>query len=245
MFQPASLKGQSPTPIDERIRHKSLIIYIFVILLSFVPCSIFAYLYIRILWKNGYYLAFFLLLPLNIFLFIYILQFSAIFISKLFLIIVNLIHNPKEGTFDRSIKDKEYFYWNLRNAIKKWPLFIIATNPFPWFKNRFTLRFFGVTIGRNCICDNAWISSELVRIGKNVIIGMGTVILTFGIEQDKFILKTIEIGDNVEIGAKCVILPGTKIKSNTKLSAHSYTNYNSILEENKIYEGHPAQIKKV
>ena len=30
MFQPASLKGDSPTPIDERIRKKYLIIYVLI-----------------------------------------------------------------------------------------------------------------------------------------------------------------------------------------------------------------------
>jgi acetyltransferase-like isoleucine patch superfamily enzyme len=174
---------------------------------------------------------------------IYIFHFSAIFISILFLKIVNLIHNPKEGTFKRDIYDKDYFYWNLRNLIKKWPLFLTASNPLPWFKYRFTLKFFGVKIGKNCICDNCWISSEFVSIGKNVILGMASTILTFGIEQDNLILKKIIIEDECLIGAKCVILPGTFIKKKTKLSAHSYTEYDQILEENSIYMGHPAKLR--
>lgn len=117
-----------------------------------------------------------------------------------------------------------------------------ASNPFPWFKNRFTLRFFGVKIGKKTICDNSWISSEFVSIGKNVIIGMNSSVLSFGIEQDKFILKKVEIENNVIIGAKCVLLPGTHIKQNASLSAHSYTKHNAILKENIIYKGHPAKI---
>jgi carbonic anhydrase/acetyltransferase-like protein (isoleucine patch superfamily) len=158
--------------------------------------------------------------------------------------VVNLIHLPKEGIFKRDITDKDYYYWNIRNIIKKWPLFINASNPFPWLKNRFTLRFFGIKIGKNTICDNCWISSEFVKIGENVIIGMNSTIFSFGIEQDKLILKSIVIEDNVLIGAKCVLLPGTIVKKGAKISAHSYTNYNSILEENLIYSGHPAKLKK-
>jgi acetyltransferase-like isoleucine patch superfamily enzyme len=183
-------------------------------------------------------------LPINIIIAIYILHFSAILFSLLFLTIINLIHKPKEGIFQRNIHDKDYFFWNLRNLIKKWPLFIIASNPFPWFKYRFTLRFFGVKIGENCICDNSWISSEFISIGKNVIIGMASTLLTFGIEQNKFIIKKIIIEDNCIIGAKCVLLPGTVIKRNTKLSAHSYTNYDQLLEQNLLYMGHPAKINK-
>jgi acetyltransferase-like isoleucine patch superfamily enzyme len=67
--------------------------------------------------------------------------------------------------------------------------------------------------------------------------------ITFGIEQDHFILKKIIVEDDVLIGAKCVLLPGTLIKKNAKLSAHSYTNYDDVLEENLIYSGHPAKLK--
>ncbi len=245
MFQPASLKGDSPTPIDERLRNKYLFIYFIIIILSVIPGILFEYSYLGFFWKKGVYLLFFFLLPFNIIILIYLLQLSAILISVLFLTIVKLIYPPKEGIFSRSIRDKDYFYWNLRNIIKKWPLFINGSNPFPWFKNRFTLRFFGVKIGKNGIYDNSWISSEFVSIGKNVIIGMNSTLLSFGIEQDKFILKKIIVEDEALIGAKCVLLPGTHIKRNTKLSAHSYTNFNDILEENSIYMGHPAKLKEI
>ncbi|TFG26933.1 MAG: hypothetical protein EU532_08620 [Promethearchaeota archaeon] len=244
MFQPASLKGGSPTPIDEAIRDKYLIIYISIILLSFIPCSLFEYFFILYFLTEGNFWLLILLLPINFILAVYIVHFSAILISTLCLKIINLIHCPKEGIFQRDIHDKDYFYWNLRNIIKKWPLFLVASNPFPWFKYRFTLRFFGVIIGKKTICDNSWISSEFVSIGKNVIIGMASTIISFGIEQDKFILKKISIEDDVLIGAKSIVLPGTIMKKSAKLSAHSYTDYNQLLEENQIYAGHPAKLKK-
>ena len=244
MFQPASLKGESPVPIDERLRRKYFFLYLFIIILSSFPLILFEYVLIILFWKEGFYWLFLLLLPLNAILSIYILLLSAILLSSLLLRIINLIHLPKEGQFKRDISDKDYFYWNIRNIIKKWPLFLNASNPFPWFKNRFTLRFFGVKIGKSTICDNSWISSEFVKIGKNVIIGMNSTIISFGIEQEKLILKRIIIEDEVLIGAKCVLLPGTLVKKGAKISAHSYTNYDFICEENLIYLGHPAKLKK-
>ena len=244
MFQPASLKGDSPTPIDERLRRKYLIFYLIIILLSFIPCSLFEYWYITIFWTETFMWLFFLLLPFNAFLLIYILQLSALIFSLLFLIIVKVIHSPKEGVFKRDIKDKEYKYWNLRNIIKKWPLYVTATNPFPWLKNRFMLRFFGTKIGSKTICDNGWISSEFVKIGKNVVMGMASTAISFGIEQDKFILRKIIIENDVGIGAKCILMPGTIMKRGSRLSAHSYTNYDAVLEESSVYRGHPAKLEK-
>ncbi len=210
-------------------------------MLSFIPCSFFEYYYLIFLWKGIFIWFYFLFLPLNAMILIYLLQFSANFFSVLILTIINLIHKPKEGKFKRDPKNKEYFYWNLRNIVKKWPLFIVASNPFPWFKNRFTLRFFGVKIGKKCLCDNCWISSEFVSIGENCIIGTSSLLLTFGIEAENFILKKIIIEDNVIIGAKCMLMPGTIVKKNTKLSAYSSTKYDHILEENQTYEGIPSK----
>jgi len=244
LFQPASLKGESPVPIDERIRNKYLILYILIIILSFIPSSLFEYWYVTYFWSETFIWLFFLILPLNVLVVIYLIQFSAVLGSVLILKVVNLIHAPKEGVFKRSLEDRDYIFWNIRNIIKKWPLYLMASNPFPWFKNRFTLRFFGVKIGKKTICDNSWISSEFVSIGKNVIIGMNSSVLSFGIEQDNFILKKVKVESDVLIGAKCVLLPGTLIKRNAKLSAHSYTNHNAVLEENSIYMGHPAKLKK-
>ncbi len=244
LFQPASLKGESPAPIDERIRNKYLILYLLIIILSFIPCSLFEYLYFTYFWSETFIWVFFLLVPLNFLVAIYIIQFSAILASFLILKVVNLIHVPKEGNFKRSLEDRDYIFWNIRNIIKKWPLYVMASNPFPWFKNRFTLRFFGVKIGKKTICDNSWISSEFVSIGKNVIIGMNSSVLSFGIEQDNFILKKVKVESDVLIGAKCVLLPGTLVKRNVRLSAHSYTNHNAVLEEDSLYMGHPAKLKK-
>ncbi|MFO8018913.1 MAG: DapH/DapD/GlmU-related protein [Promethearchaeia archaeon] len=244
MFQPASLKGDSPTPIDEKIRKKYLFIYFIIILMSLIPSVLFEYYYFILLWKPDLRIYFFLLSPLNIISVIYILQCSALIISKIALTLCNLLHYPKEGVFERNIKDKDYLFWNIRNIIKKWPLYISATNPFPWLKNRFTLRFFGVKIGKNCICDNAWISSEFIEVGNNVIIGMGSTILSFGMDHNKFFLRKITIEDNVTIGAKCVILPGAHLQENVKVSAHSYVNFEQNLRENGIYKGHPVELKK-
>ncbi|MBN1215291.1 MAG: hypothetical protein JXA99_07580 [Candidatus Lokiarchaeota archaeon] len=244
MFQPASLKLDSPTPIDERFRNKYLILYFIIILLSFLPVSLFEYSYIQYFWKKDTIWLFFLFFPLNIFITIYILQLGALVFSSLFLLVIKLVYSPKEGVFKRDIYDKDYKYWNIRNLIKKWPLFIMSSHPFPWLKNRFMLRFFGAKIGKHTICDNCWISSEFINIEDNVIIGMGSTILSFGIEQDRFIIKKIIIKSNALVGAKCIILPGTIIEERAKLGAFSYTEYNSLLKEDLIYNGNPAKLKE-
>lgn len=242
MSGPTSMKLASPTPVDEYVRKKFLFLYLTIIFISFIPISIFEYLYYQIFWISGWAWLFWLFIPLNLIAGIYLLLFCSLIISKLFLTIINLIHKPKEGTFKRDFKDKDYKFWNIRNIIKKWPIYISGTNPLPWLKNKFVLRFFGVKIGKHSLCDQCWISSEFVSIGKNVICGLSSTILSYGIEQNNFYLKKILIGDNVQMGSKTVLLPGTIVGKNVQIFAHTYTLPGQILEPNKKYKGHPAKM---
>ena len=89
------------------------------------------------------------------------------------------------------------------------------------------------------------VETPLSKCVKNVIIGMNSTLICFGIEQDKFIIKRIIVEDNVLIGAKCVLLPGTEVRKGVIIEGHSYTNYNQVLEEDLLYTGHPARIKNI
>jgi carbonic anhydrase/acetyltransferase-like protein (isoleucine patch superfamily) len=87
-------------------------------------------------------------------------------------------------------------------------------------------------------------------IGKNVAIGPGSKIFVYSnhYEKNKKITETkitqdVQIGNNVFIGANCVILPGTKISDNVVIGASSLVR--GILEGNAIYAGNPCrQIRK-
>lgn len=99
-----------------------------------------------------------------------------------------------------------------------------------------------VQIGRYSIIDY----SGGVKIGKNVKIGYGVMILSFStITGDKnlnYIKEPIIIGDNVEIGSNSVILPGISIGDNVTIGANSFINKN--IPPNCIAAGSPAHIIK-
>ena len=96
MFQPASLKGDSPTPVDERLRIRSLPIYFLIITLSFIPLILIEYTYISIFWRENLYLLFWFLIPLNLIISFYTLQLSAILISFLILNIQRVWQTVKQ-----------------------------------------------------------------------------------------------------------------------------------------------------
>ncbi len=101
-------------------------------------------------------------------------------------------------------------------------------------------------IGRNCIIAGC----EKITIGENCLIAEMTVIRdqnhqysdsTIPISEQEMTTSSINIGQNVWLGAKVTVLAGTNIASNTVVGAHSLVNTDL---KGGMYAGIPAKYIK-
>ncbi|GAH18253.1 unnamed protein product, partial [marine sediment metagenome] len=95
-----------------RINIKFLAVYVPILWLSGLMVAIFWYEYTRY-----FGLSTILFLPIAIFLMIYIFILGVLFFSKMLLILVNLLHKPREGIFLAEIGDKNYEFWMMRTVL--------------------------------------------------------------------------------------------------------------------------------
>ncbi|MFW9987936.1 MAG: DapH/DapD/GlmU-related protein [Candidatus Odinarchaeota archaeon] len=186
---------------------------------------------------------FYIFFPLIFFLGIIILILSAAIIAKVFLIFINLLHKPKEGTFLRDSTDKDYCYWSLRAIVRKWPTWLARQLSLPLLEI-LILKILGVKTSFSNSLYKGWIDCEFIEFGKNIKVGQGSFIISNIIIKDKLIIKKVRIEDNVIIGVNAIVMPGTKIESNTILDTISMTKINQRLESNSIYHGSPAKKMK-
>jgi len=171
------------------------------------------------------------------------LVFSAIFIAKIFHVIVNAIHKPRTGVFLRHPSDKDYRYWCIRNVIKKWPFWLSHKFPFP-FLNNICFKVFGVKTKFSNSLFEGWVDTEFIEFGKNVVVGQGTLIQSSMIIGNLLIIKKTVIEEDVVIGSHAIVMPGTHIKKRCVLASNSVTTVNQKLNEGYIYLGVPAKILK-
>jgi len=229
-----------PATTNTLVRKRYLIIYFFLIWVS----SIFP---IFLIWSNvankDYELnlfKFFFFLPLHAIGWYFAWILSALISSKILLVIINLIHKPREGYFPRNPKNIDYRFWSLRATVKKFAIWVCHNFPLPWL-DILAFKLFGCKINFNTAVFDAWVDTEFIEIGKNTIIGQGSLLMSSMVTRDYLIIKKIKIGDNCVIGAYSVISPGTIIPDNVSIGALSGTTVDQILEPNWVYLGVPAR----
>ncbi len=237
MSVPSSLKvGPNTTLILAKKRY--LIFYIFLVWISLFSIQ-FEFWVLWILYEPKF-IHFLLFLPLVIFLMYLSSILVSLIFAKIILIIVNLIHKPREGVFLRHQSDKDYRYWSLRSTIKKWPIWLSHKFPFPFMDN-LCFKMFGVRTKLSSSLFEGWVDTEFIEFGKNVVVGQGAIVQSAIIVGNLFIIRKTIIEDNVVIGAQSVVMPGTHMKRNSILGGHSLTTVGQELEECFIYLGAPAK----
>ncbi len=108
-----------------------------------------------------------------------------------------------------------------------------------------------IKIGDYCYFgQNAWIGGKgNIVIGNNSIFAMNIVVISSNHDyknvltpyyESAEICKDIHIGENVWVGANCVILPGAFIEDGSVISAGSVVH--GIIPQNTIARGNPAKV---
>ncbi|MBY9006189.1 MAG: hypothetical protein KGD63_05480 [Candidatus Lokiarchaeota archaeon] len=218
--------------------NKFLIIYFLNIWISFFLLLIESLVFWKLI--EGYIIIFLLILPIEILFGYYTIVFSSFLISKLLIILINLIHKPKEGIFKRDKSDRDYYYWSLRAVVKKWPIWILTFIPSSLLNNLF-LTLFGVKTSLSNSINHVNIDTEFIELGSKIHIGKGTFIKSSMIFGNYLIIKRIIIEDNVHVGPHSYISPGTIIKENTIINTLSVTKLNQLLNSNSVYSGYPVE----
>ncbi|MFX0006982.1 MAG: hypothetical protein ACFFA7_17725 [Promethearchaeota archaeon] len=218
-----------------RVNLKFLAVYIPIFWLSGLIISIFWYWYL----SGGNWLTVILFLPFTIFGSIYFFIFSCMLFCWLFLILINLIHKPKEGVFKAEIGDKDFEFWMLRTELKKIVLWFMRYSPFPWL-DVLVFKLFGINMDMSSHLNDTWCDGEFIKFGRKNLIGQGATIMSSMVIGKYLIIKKVIFDDYVMVGGHTTIVPGTIIGKETIVGAISTTTTDQVLEPGWIYTGIPV-----
>jgi acetyltransferase-like isoleucine patch superfamily enzyme len=219
-----------------RVNIKFLVVYIPVFWLAGMLDTIIFYTFISLV-RNSFIMIF--LLPTIVIIMWFIFIIGCFFFSKLFLILINLIHKPKQGVFKAEIGDTDFEFGRLRTGLKKIVLWPIRNWPIPWM-DILAFKWFGVKMTLSSSLYDSWCDGEFITFGRRVLVGQGVTIMSSMVIGKYLIIKNVICGDYSLIGAYSAISPGTIIGRDTFVSALSTSVYSQILEPGWIYIGIPC-----
>ena len=182
---------------------------------------------------------FWLLLPLSIYGNIFLFAFSIIISSAGIFKLLEKLHPPREGVFERDSKDWKYMH--RRFWIAYFPIWLARALPLPW-ADIFVYRLFGVHIGKNVVAYEGYIDPEFVEIGDFTMTSINICIFSHLIYHDKLIIKRVKIGKACIVGPQTIITPGTVIQDRAVLGANSYTSIGQELKGDLIHVGTPVSM---
>ncbi len=218
-----------------RINLKFLAVYLPIFWLAGLTICIYWYEYT----KEGVELSTLLFLPISILFMIYIFIFACLLFSKLILILINLIHKPKEGIFLAEIGDTDFEFWKARTEIKKIVLWLLRNSPLTWL-DMLAFKALGLKMDSGSHLNDAWCDAEFVDIGRKVLIGQGATVMSSMVIGKYLIIKKVIFDDYSMVGGHTTIAPGTIIGHDSVIGAVSSTSYCQVLKDKWIYFGFPA-----
>jgi acetyltransferase-like isoleucine patch superfamily enzyme len=140
----------------------------------------------------------------------------------------------KEGEF--TVGSLEIFKWIFVNAffmsVKVVFLDLILLTPFC----ALFYRMMGAKIGRDVLINSKNVADlSLLEIGDNSAIGGSATIIAHSFEQGGLKLKKVKIGKNVIIGLNSVIFPGVEIGDNVMIAAGAIVPKNTHVPANTTF----------
>ncbi|MFX1569589.1 MAG: hypothetical protein ACFFCV_14610 [Promethearchaeota archaeon] len=219
-----------------RVNMKFLAIYVPIFWLSGMLDTAIFYAFTSSV-HNWLLMAFFLPAILIIMWFVFI--FGCFIFSKLILILINLIHKPKEGIFKAEKGNSDFEFWCARKELKKIAFWLIRNWPLPWM-DILAFKWFGIKMSLSSTLWDSWTDGEFIQFGRRVIVGQAATVMSSSIIGKYLIIKKIILGDYVVIGGQAIVSPGTIIGKDSVVGALSTTNYDQVLEPEWIYFGIPV-----
>lgn len=106
-------------------------------------------------------------------------------------------------------------------------------------------RLMGAKLGKNVQINSKYCADlSLLEIGDGAVIGGHATVICHSFERNRFILKKVKIGKNAIIGLNSVLLPGCEIGDGALIAAGAVLAKNTKVEPHGVYFGVPAESAK-
>ncbi|MFO8019095.1 MAG: hypothetical protein R6U96_10700 [Promethearchaeia archaeon] len=220
--------------------HKFWILYPFILMFSVAPSIFIASNFFQYFYPVFNNISLIVILPLLLLGYYLLFDLTLLLIVKLFLILLKLIHQPKEGLFNIDLQDKDYLFFCLRKSLKNLLFKLYNYFPLPWIRI-FALKLCNIKTPNSVGLLDSYIDTDFIEFGEDSILGEGTMVMSSIIIGDQLLIKKVKLEVGCTVGAYSLIAPGTTVGKGSILGGRSYTSIGQHLESGWVYVGRPAK----
>lgn len=146
------------------------------------------------------------------------------------------------GTFSLIHPSRAANVWKLLGFLNLFNLSVlIHTYLCPVNLRWIVYRFLGAEIGSNVMIGGKIIEPWMISVGNTVILGEDCLVLGHVISRQEVTLGRVQIGDNVTIGVKAVIMPDVEIGSGAVVWAGAVVPMGTRIGPGEEWAGVPAR----
>lgn len=92
-------------------------------------------------------------------------------------------------------------------------------------------------LGQRVVIPEPW----CLKVGQNVLIGDEAIVSGHKVERNVVTLDRVEIGNDVLVGARALILPGVKIGDGAVVGAGAIVSRGTVIPPGETWSGNPAK----
>ncbi len=225
------------TSAISKIGYKFLGFYLPILWISgYMAVAIFFDVSMGVLRLTGSWIITMFLIPVWLFVLYFIFVFGIAFFTKAFIVMINMIHKPKEGVFRAEEGDQDFEFWRLRVELKKLVFWFMNNGPLTWIV-MWGFRWMGIKVDFSSHMQDAWADGGFIEFGRNITVGQGAVVMSSMVIGKYLIIKKIILGDHTVVGGLSHISPGTVLGKESVVGAFSATIPSQNIEPRWIYLG--------
>ncbi len=101
-------------------------------------------------------------------------------------------------------------------------------------------RMLGARVGKGVLVAGKIVEPQMVTIGDYSILGDTSLLMAHAMSQDEVILKRIELGRYVTVGAHAIIMPGVRIGDRSIVAVGSVVSTDTVIPPGEVWAGMPA-----
>lgn len=156
--------------------------------------------------------------------------------------IINKFWPVKPGSFNLQDGSWEVQVWKTLGFLNLFNLSILVHSFLcPVNMRGFVYQFLGTRVGKFSMIGGKIIEPLMVSLGDEVILGEDSLVLGHLITKNQLFLGKVEIGNQVTIGAKSIIMPDVVIEDGAVVWAGSLVVKGTRINKNEEWAGIPAR----